>query len=67
MTDSKFTADLPARIRDDQKAFLRFVAKHLNVSVSVLVRWAIDDARASLLSRACLEESNLPEEIRRAA
>lgn len=59
--------DLPARIRDDQKKFLDHIASVMAVPVSAVVRWAIDDARASLLSRASLEETNLPQEAKRAA
>lgn len=58
--------DLPAKIRDDQKELLDHIAQFMGVSVSAVVRWAIDDARPFLLARACLEETNLPEETRRA-
>jgi hypothetical protein len=61
------TTDLPARIRTDQKRLLDHIAFVMSVPVSAVVRWAIDDARASLLARASLEESMLPEETRRAA
>ena len=67
MTETQTQVDLPARVRDDQKAFLNHIAKTLGVPVSVVVRWALDDARPFLLARACLKENDLPEDIRRTA
>lgn len=51
--------------RREQELFLRFIAEHMGVSLSAVGRWAFDDARASLLSRSCLEEKDLPEAIRK--
>ena len=60
MTDNPL-ADLPSRVREDQIKLVKAVAKKMGVSVSAVVRWALDDARASLLSRACLEPSDFPQ------
>lgn len=60
MTDNVLT-DLPSRVREDQIKLVKAVAKKMGVSVSAVVRWALDDARASLLSRACLEANDFPQ------
>lgn len=66
MTETSY-ADLPSRVRTDQKEFLAHIAKVLEVPVSVVVRWAIDDARPFLLARASLQETDLPSETRKVA
>lgn len=52
--------------RKDQEQLLKYLAERMNVSVSAIGRWALDDARAFLLARASLEETDLPQELRRA-
>lgn len=63
MSETPFI-DLPSMVRPDQKELLTLIAKHMGVSVSAVVRWALDDARPFLLSRACLQEENLPKAAR---
>ena len=53
--------------RKEQAAFLDYIAKHMGVSRGVLARWVFDEARAFLLSKACLQETDLPDAIRKAA
>lgn len=47
-------------VRADQEQLLRFLSPRLGVSLAAIVRWALDDARPFLLTRASLKESDLP-------
>lgn len=65
MTTPAKYEDLASVVWPDQKCLLSIIAGACGVSVSTVTRWALDDARATLLARAGMTEEQLPLEARK--